>query len=219
MSETQSLQCQNPGVAKRNPPRYPLKDEHVRHCKVVPSRESFLDLLPRGLTIAEVGVAYGEFTNQIISRCQPKLLYLVDSWGTARYAEGLQRIRTDLSELIARNEIVIKQGLSTDILPTLPDRSLDFIYIDTDHNYETTAKELSISAKKVRDGGRIAGHDYCVGNISKPWRYGVIEAVSEFCNKHGWGFEYLSLESHGHSSFSLRRLSELQSARAAPFLK
>ena len=170
-------------------PQHSLKIEHVKRCLVVPDREFILDALPKGLVAAEVGVACGDFTKQILRRCQPSVLYLVDSWATERYAEGLTRIRSELRGSISRGDVIVKQGLSNAVLPTLPDNSLDFVYLDTDHSYETTAAELLHSSTKLRDGGRLAGHDYCVGNIAKPWAYGVIEAVGEFCNKYDWGLD------------------------------
>ncbi len=197
-------------VLKSNVPQRPLMMKHVRGCKVMPHREAILDNLPKGMTIAEVGVAFGALSREIIDRCNPERLYLIDSWDSDRYASGLQEVRAKFKERIARAEIIIRQGSSTGVLSKFPDRSLDFVYIDTDHSYETTAKELLIAAGKVKEGGRIGGHDYCVGNVFKPWPYGVIEAVGEFCNEQNWGFEYLSLEIHGHSTFVLHRLSNGQ---------
>jgi hypothetical protein len=165
--------------------------------------------MPKGMAIAELGVAFGEFSQQIVDRCKPERLYLVDSWKSDRYTKGLEDIRAKFGGPIARGQIVVRQGLSTEVLPTFPDKSLDFIYIDTDHSYETTALELRIALEKVKAGGRIGGHDYCVGNIFLPWPYGVIEAVGEFCNKNEWGVEFISLEIHGHSTFVLRSLSAL----------
>ena len=36
----------------------------------------------------------------------------------------------------------------------------DWIYIDTDHSYETTYKELNSWSSKIKQDGVIAGHDY-----------------------------------------------------------
>ena len=196
-------------------PRRPLQMKHVQGCKVMPDREAILDNLPKGMAIAEVGVAFGQFSQQLVNRCKPSRLYLVDRWNTDRYAKGRAEIEAKFRDRIARGEIVMRLGLSTEVLSTFPDRSLDFVYIDTDHSYETTAEELRIASRKTKVTGRIAGHDYCVGNIFQPWPYGVIEAVGEFCNEQDWGLEYISLEIHGHSTFVLRPLSRLSRSNAA----
>jgi predicted O-methyltransferase YrrM len=54
------------------------------------------------------------------------------------------------------------------------DESLDFVFIDADHSYEAVKRDIAAWLPKVKSGGIIAGHDYCV------WPgFGVIEAVTE----------------------------------------
>ena len=86
------------------------------------------------------------------------------------------------------------------------DNFFDWIYIDTNHSYETTRDELLVAERLVKPGGRILGHDYCLGNITKPAVFGVIPAVNEFCVKRGWRFEFLTLESNGFNSFGLQKI-------------
>lgn len=191
---------------KAHVPKIPLRVGHLSRCKVLPSREHILDCLPKGLIFAEVGVAFGDFSKQILARCEPQRLYLIDSWATKRYAEGLERIRSEFADLIRDGVVVVSRGRSTDVLATFPDASVDVVYIDTDHSYDSTLAELSLANAKLRANGFAAGHDYCNGNIFQPWPYGVIEAVAKFCNDYQWGFEYLSLELHGHYSFVLKRI-------------
>jgi hypothetical protein len=62
------------------------------------------------------------------------------------------------------------------------------------------------SAPKVKPGGFIAGHDYVMGNWLKVLRYGVIEAVREFCVERDWDLVVLTSESIENQSFSLRRI-------------
>ncbi|MEX0773138.1 MAG: class I SAM-dependent methyltransferase, partial [Balneolales bacterium] len=81
----------------------------------------------------------------------------------------------------------------------------DWIYIDTDHSYETTRDELRLYASKVKQGGIIAGHDYVKGNWITTYRYGVIEAVHEFCVNNDWELIYLTAEPIENQSFAIRR--------------
>jgi len=53
----------------------------------------------------------------------------------------------------------------------LEDKSVDFVFIDTEHTYEMIKEELDKWYPKVKDGGIIAGHDY---------RDGVAKGVNEF---------------------------------------
>ena len=41
-----------------------------------------------------------------------------------------------------------------------PDNSLDIVFIDGDHSYEGTKKDILLWAPKVKKGGLLCGHDY-----------------------------------------------------------
>ena len=99
--------------------------------------------------------------------------------------------------------VAIRQGLSLDVLSSLPAQSFDWVYLDTVHDYETTAQELVACARVTKE--RIAGHDFCIGNPYSKLPYGVIQAVFEFCRTHVWRFEYITLDGSGYFSFCLRR--------------
>jgi hypothetical protein len=183
-----------------------LEPKHVAGCKIVPTREHMLELFPKESIAAEIGVAFGDFTSEIIKRTRPARLHLVDSWGTERYQQGLLQIEKKFKSEISEGTIVINQGWSTKMLEQFPDSYFDWVYIDTDHSYNTTKNELLLAAAKVKPDGRIGGHDFTTGNVITPVPYGVIEACHEFCVTHKWRYEYLTLEPHGHFSFSLVRL-------------
>ena len=191
---------------KRASPQVVLEEKHTQNCRVLPTREHLLGLLPKNGIAAEIGVAFGDFTREIVARTVPAKLHLVDVWSSARYQEGLNKIKEEFAAAIARDEIEINQGLSTERLRDFSNGYFDWLYIDTDHTYATTRDELALAVHKVKPGGRIAGHDFTSGNSVTPWPYGVIEACNEFCVARGWEYEYLTLEPHGHMSFSLRKL-------------
>ncbi len=98
--------------------------------------------------------------------------------------------------------------MSTDVLKTFKDEYFDWIYIDTIHSFNITYAELMLSAQKVKRDGYILGHDFCTGNVITPVPYGVIEAVNKFCVEFEYRYRYLTLESHGHFSFCLQRISK-----------
>jgi hypothetical protein len=187
-------------------PMVELRPEHVANCRVLPSRELLLGSIPSGGIGAEVGVAFGDFTRLILDINRPEQLHLIDAWETERYRRGLAKIKTDLAGEMEMGKVFIHQGYSTDKLEEFDDGFFDWLYIDTNHSYETTARELEIGARKTRLGGRLLGHDFCTGNPVKPVLYGVIQACNEFCVERGWQYEYLTLESDGHFSFCLKCL-------------
>ncbi|MEL7133356.1 MAG: class I SAM-dependent methyltransferase, partial [Pseudomonadota bacterium] len=70
----------------------------------------------------------------------------------------------------------------------------------------TTLSELYAYAPKVKLGGLIAGHDYTMGNWITGYKYGVIEAVVEFCVKENWGIAFLTASSNESNSFAIKRI-------------
>ena len=67
----------------------------------------------------------------------------------------------------------IKQN-SKDAYVEFDDNSIDFLFIDGDHNYEGIKSDLNLWYPKIKKGGIIAGHDY-----NEP-SCGVKQAVDEF---------------------------------------
>ncbi len=49
-----------------------------------------------------------------------------------------------------------------DALEDFEDNSLDFVYIDGDHNFKHISEDIYEWTKKVRSGGIVSGHDYLI---------------------------------------------------------
>ncbi|MDX2282531.1 MAG: class I SAM-dependent methyltransferase [Bacteroidia bacterium] len=194
-------------VAEQQPlPMQALSAEHLRSLRVVPDRRALLEQLPKGAVIAEIGVDQGDFSAQILEICQPSVLYLIDVWGSARYHEGLyQAVQTRFQAEMAAGRVQIRRGYSTERLPEFADSSLDWVYLDTDHTYATTRQELEILRHKVKPGGIIAGHDFTIGSWNRGIRYGVVEAVHEFCLAQHWELIWLTHEPDRTLSFAIRQ--------------
>jgi hypothetical protein len=61
-----------------------LERRHTADCELLPDRNMLLDLLPKGGVAAEIGVAFGDYTREILARAAPSQLYLIDAWATER---------------------------------------------------------------------------------------------------------------------------------------
>lgn len=143
----------------------------------------------RGYTSGvEVGVWHGTYSARL-KEANPNLrLLCVDAWEsfhgyidskTAYKSPGLMADAEKAArELLGPMGCEIRKGQSEDIAATVPDRSLDFTYIDANHSYESVLDDLRAWSPKVKVGGIIAGHDYCV-NPAKPFIQ-VIPAVKLF---------------------------------------
>lgn len=65
-------------------------------------------------------------------------------------------------------------GRSDETYINFEDNSIDFVFIDADHHYQSVKKDIELWYPKVRTGGIISGHDYAYGG-----ECGVIPAVNE----------------------------------------
>tara|TARA_Y100000389_G_C17059147_1_gene316512 strand:- start:20 stop:268 length:249 start_codon:yes stop_codon:yes gene_type:complete len=59
-----------------------------------------------------------------------------------------------------KNNIIIKRGLSIDILPTLPDKHYDMLYIDGDHSEDAVWIDAIYGFPKVKNNGIMIFDDY-----------------------------------------------------------
>lgn len=207
-------------AAVNKQPKVHLAEKHMRNCTLLLDRGQLLTKLPRGGIVAELGVDHGDFSARILELTQPTRLHLVDLWGSERYHGGLfDSVKQRFGTEIADGRVQVHRKMSVDAADDFADASFDWIYIDTDHSYETTARELRRFASKIKDGGLIAGHDYCMGNWANGYRYGVIEAVHEFCVRENWELVYLTAEPLESQSFAIRRIrqdaGEYESAKPA----
>ena len=64
------------------------------------------------------------------------------------------------------------KGTSWESASLYKDKSLDFVFIDAAHDYESVKKDITAWLPKIKDSGIIAGHDYA-------WCKDVENAVNE----------------------------------------
>jgi predicted O-methyltransferase YrrM len=69
------------------------------------------------------------------------------------------------------------KGFSENIVNNYKDESIDFLFIDADHEYDKIKQDINLWFSKIKKNGVIAGHDYTIGFP------GVIKAVDEFFGK------------------------------------
>jgi hypothetical protein len=160
----------------------------------------------------EIGVLYGEYSLEILRHWNGHTLHLVDAWSNALedYADpasGLdmeqayQRTLGNIEPYRAR--VKIHRLLSIVAVSQFSDNSLDFVYIDADHCYESAKKDIAVWSEKVRPGGVICGHDYCTSD-NPLHLIGVERAVREFCEERG--VEELLLTQDNFPSWFIRKI-------------
>lgn len=62
-----------------------------------------------------------------------------------------------------KNDINSIKSLSWEAASKFEDDSVDFVFIDADHSYESVIKDINAWLPKVKKGGIISGHDYFEG--------------------------------------------------------
>jgi hypothetical protein len=162
------------------------------------TREELLEFLPKNSIGAEIGVFKGEFAEILLEKVTPSKLYLIDPWQgriesgdkdgkNLQYIDGNSFYQSVIVPQFTIRENVILLRHFSDILNTLPDNSLDWIYVDGDHQYRSVKYDLELCYKKVKQQGYILGHDYT--NDMCP---GVVKAVDEFCKEKNLTIKYLT---------------------------
>jgi hypothetical protein len=136
------------------------------------------DSLNRGLVMYEIGSFAGEGA-EIFARYFSEV-HCCDLWqdypltgAVAKYT--WPRIEASFDARCASAKNIFKhKGDATEVAKTVPDESLDFVYIDADHKYASVMKDLAAWVSKVRPNGFIGGHDYTFYTVD------VVRAVTDF---------------------------------------
>lgn len=188
---------------------YPKQDFELIHteaCKVLPTREILLEYLPKNGIIAEIGVSKGAFASLILKVCDPQKLYLIDQWLDRNDFQHL--VQEKFKDEILNEQVCLLKKDSVQAISEFDDQFFDWVYLDTTHELVDTKNELQSLKSKIKDGGLIAGHDYINGNWNNGLRYGVQEAVREFCIAEGWQLVYLTQELRDNPSFVIKKIDK-----------
>lgn len=144
--------------------------EHKPGCEW---RSGLLELLSDvpgyGMSMAEIGCYAGESTDVFASSGKFSRIYAVEPWlpvGSRMWREdhdGLATAERVFDEMRARHRDVIRKlrQNSVESAPRFHAGSLDLVYVDADHSYETARRDIELFLPKLAPHGVMAGHDYC----------------------------------------------------------
>lgn len=159
----------------------------INHRKEFPDLLNRLNLEGTGV---EVGSQNGAFAEVILKDSKLKRLFCVDCWeyqslgykDKANVAQNIQNIR-----YLTTVTTVMPYGMRAVVLKMYSEQasnlfeleSLDFVYIDANHQYEYAYEDINIWYYLVKSGGILSGHDYL--NVDrKDLKCGVKDAVDAF---------------------------------------
>lgn len=116
----------------------------------------------------ELGVKNGQLTNRLLSACPGLHLIGVDHWLVPE-----NKARAFAVAALYPGRVIFHVCRTEDAAALVPDGSVDFVFIDADHGYESVVTDIRLWRSKVRPGGWFGGHDF---GARFP---GVVQAVRE----------------------------------------
>ena len=130
----------------------------------------------RAVRGAEIGVGLGLNAENILQELNIEKLYLIDAWiwKPLNYKLVFNKFK-------GNKKIEVIKYASKDAIDRIKDDSLDFVYIDANHDFEFVSQDIKMWINKVRKGGVIGGHDIFLC-------FGVLQAVKDFCFDNNFGF-------------------------------
>jgi predicted O-methyltransferase YrrM len=146
--------------------------------------KAMVDKFPSNSHFVEIGVWKGMsaayMAVEIINSGKDIKFDCIDTWDFVEsQTEISEEMCSDLYETFLNNISSVShiinpiKSLSWDGAQYYKDNSLDFIFIDAAHDYESVKKDINAWFPKLKQDGIIAGHDYA-------WCQDVQRAVNEF---------------------------------------
>jgi len=142
----------------------------------------------KALNGVEIGVDSGINSYNILNTLNMERLYLIDIWED--YIEGDNSFNYTMSfETVKKRfesdiRVKIIRKSSHEAIEHFERGSLDFVYIDANHDYSHVYQDLSLWTPKIKDNGIVAGHD--INMIT------VYTAVKQFCEENNFVMRILS---------------------------
>lgn len=163
----------------------------LAEARVYADRQAMLERLPKGGTVAEVGVWRGEFSQVIAETCQPDEFHLID---------------VDLRPLgPVPDHVITHEGDSSTILATFPALHFDWLYIDGDHSFDGVKKDLKAAHLALKSGGYLMCNDYSNWCSAEAMPYGIARAVNEMIIDEGYAVVGLALHPAGLHDILIRK--------------
>jgi hypothetical protein len=142
----------------------------------------------KSLVGVEVGVYRGYHAREMLLALDIERLYLVDPYMKYKdYHDYLVKKKVASAEKEAHEhlaefnkQIIWIRKMSTEAAEEIPDGSLDFVYIDGNHQYDYVRGDMRAWYPKVKMGGLFGGHDYDHKRLVE-----VKRAVDNFCDERG----------------------------------
>jgi predicted O-methyltransferase YrrM len=137
----------------------------------------------------EVGTERGVYAKVLCQNIPGLRLSCVDPWLKYRgyrehvSQEKLDRFYEESGVRLAQYGVNLIRKMSVDAAQDFGDRSIDFVYIDGNHEFGHVVADVCAWTPKVRHGGIVAGHDY-IQRVNPEYLMGVVEAVDGYVSAY-----------------------------------
>lgn len=144
----------------------------------------------------EVGCAFGQFASRVLSQWTGQRYFMVDPWENLpkeEYPEDHEHVDYEdwfkccskLAEDDKRVTLLRKRSLEA--VSEFKTASLDWVYLDGNHDYRFVMEDLDAWFPKIIRGGLICGHDFYNTKEGGHW-CAVADAVLRWMKEHNTVF-------------------------------
>ena len=152
-------------------------------------RNIIFSSLPKNSIGLEIGVWYGEFSNDLCEQLSPVKMYgidpylFVDTKPDSWYGGFWAKSQADMDYIFKKTQTLLSKynfytlikDSSNNITNYIEENTLDWVYVDGDHDYNPVLVDLINSHKLIKEGGIISGDD-CPEIATDP----IYRAVQKF---------------------------------------
>jgi hypothetical protein len=180
----------------------PLREIDVlKDARLFASRYHLIKALKETLQkgkIAEVGVAFGDFTKFLLEELQPSRFDVYDvftlndnAWMNGLSCAEVLKGRSHLDFFQDRFAPYVASGTLKSIVGDSSTNlkksrvKYDMIYIDGDHSYQGVKHDADVAVNCLADDGVLIFNDYTMMDLSG-YKYGIVPVVNDLCVNHNW---------------------------------
>lgn len=141
---------------------------------------------------AEIGVFDGHYSEVLCKNIPNLKFYAIDPWQVYngyrdhKIHKNMEKAYNLAQERLSKFNCKMIREFSMEAVKDFKDNSLDFVYIDGNHEFKYVWEDIVEWTKKVRVGGIVAGHDYY---HARSGNTGVIDAADKYTKDNGYKLE------------------------------
>jgi len=151
---------------------------------------------------AEIGVQRGHHAKLMFENIEGLKLYCVDPWDAYNRIsqKKMEAVYLDCQKQLKGRNVELMKMTSMHAVKSFEDGSLDFVYIDGLHEFDSVMRDVMHWARKVRPGGIVAGHDYYPF-----YQGGIMPAIDAYTRAHNINDWYITTDDEFPSWFWVQK--------------